>query len=191
MKNSAVILLAAGASRRLGQPKQLVVFEGKTLLRRAAEAACLACERVFVVLGAAGNLMLPELEDLPVRVLQNEDWAEGLASSIRLGLAAAKREVPDLQAVVLSVCDQPRLSGEVFEEIFRDKLRSGNGLVACRYAGAVGVPALFEAKYFPELVGLTGDAGAKKLLLAHADDLGVVDWPEGTWDVDFPADLPN
>lgn len=188
---SAIVLLAAGESRRLGKPKQLVIFKEKTLLRRAAEAALAACENVFVVVGANENLMLPELAGLPVRVVKNENWQSGMASSIRAGVAAALTEIVDLQVVVLSVCDQPLLSAEVFQLLFSKKNRSGLGIVGSRYGDVLGVPVLFERRFFAELLDLSGDEGARKLLRAHLSELASIDFFGGAWDVDLPENLPR
>lgn len=191
MQDTAIIILAAGASRRLGQAKQLVKFEQKTLLRHTVEAACQVVENVWVVLGANAERLIPELSNLPIHIIKNENWQSGMASSIKLGLAAAIAQNIDLQLLVVTVCDQPKISAAVFQRMFMEKKRSGKNIVACRYADILGVPVLFEHVYFPSIMTLEGEQGAKKILAANAAEVAFVDFPEGEWDVDTPDDLPD
>lgn len=188
-EKTAIIILAAGSSSRLGQPKQLLIFEGKTLLRRLAENALLVSKKVVVVLGAHENLIRPTLENLPLLVLKNEDWASGMASSVRAGVAAAMTQTIDLEVVILSVCDQPMLDAGVFQKIISEKKGSEKGIVASGYASTTGVPVLFSKKYFDQLLNLSGGRGAKNLILENPDDLAVVEFLGGEWDVDELKDL--
>ncbi len=188
MKKTAILLLAAGSSSRLGQPKQLLIFEGKTLLRRLAENALLVSENVLVVLGANEKLISPTLENLPIEILKNEKWQAGMGGSVQVGLAAALRKTVDLEAVILSVCDQPMLSADVFFQIISEKNASKKGIVASQYAETLGVPVLFSKKYFPQLLKLEGERGAKKLIFENENDCAAVDFPGGEWDVDEVQD---
>ena len=187
MPEVGVILLAAGASARLGQPKQLVTYQGKTLLRRAAEAAVYSvCRPIVVVLGAQAALMQLELDGLPVTPVENVDWASGMASSLQVGLAA----MPETAAgVVVMVCDQPGLSSEILDALVAAGRTADAPLAACEYVGALGVPAFFEKSLFPELRALTGQEGAKKIILRHVAQAARVSFPEGGWDLDTPGDL--
>ena len=190
-EKTAIVILAAGPSSRLGEPKQLVIFKGETLLRRLAQNAVLASKNVFVVLGAHENLIAPTLENLPVQIIKNPRWATGMASSIATGLAAAMAQVADLEGVIFSVCDQPRLSAAVFQKIISQKNLSKKGIVACGYGGSAGVPVLFSKKYFPKLLLLEGEKGAKNLIRENPGDLDLVDFPGGDWDIDELRDLPK
>ena len=107
----AAILLAAGASTRLGHPKQLVRFQNQSLLRRSAALALESgAEPVYVVLGSYAANLQPELEGLAVKVVVNPDWEEGMGSSLRCGIAEMQRETPGASSVLVLVCDQPLLT---------------------------------------------------------------------------------
>ena len=187
MPEVGLILLAAGGSRRLGQPKQLLVFQGQTLLRRAAEAAAASvCRPVVVVLGAQAERMREELAGLSVRSVVNPDWEQGLASSLRMGLAAIRDE--DVAGVVVALCDQPLLTGDVLDALVTSWSESASPVAASEYGGTQGVPALFARALFPDLAALTGTEGAKKILLHHAAEVTRVPFPDGLVDIDTPED---
>jgi molybdenum cofactor cytidylyltransferase len=178
MRKVAVIILAAGASRRLGEPKQLLQFRGRTLLRHAAETALQTkCRPVVVVIGVQALRMREELEALDVRVVENEKWEEGVASSIRAGLAA----VGEVEGVIMMLCDQPFVTAE-----FLDRLAASERLAAAEYGGSVGVPAFFGREFLPELNALEGDQGAKAILLRNNAER--IPCPEALVDIDTKTD---
>ena len=170
----AAVILAAGASRRLGRPKQLVAIDREPLIHRIARIALTACERVAVVAGAVP--LRDAVVDLPIALVDNVFWAEGMASSIRAGVAWAARS----DAVMLLTCDQRFL-----DIAHLRALAAAGGLAASRYDGVLGVPAVFPRACFPALLALTGDRGAQPLLC----DAVPVDWPDGAHDLDTVADL--
>jgi molybdenum cofactor cytidylyltransferase len=183
----AVVVLAAGASRRLGQPKQLLVWEGQTLVRRAAEAAlAVPGASVAVVLGAQAERIEPELAGLSLTILPNPDWAEGLAASVRAGVRFA--ESVGAGAALFLLVDQPFVTGTLLNQLVDAYRTTGQPLVASAYGGALGVPLLVERQFFPELLQLTGDRGAKLLLPRYPDRVAAVPFPEGHHDLDTPAD---
>ena len=179
----AAVVLAAGASSRLGRPKQLVLFGGEPLLSRAARAAR-ACGDVFVVLGAHAARVAPAL---PPRAqpVHNVGWAEGIASSIRAGLDAAEARCAGLAAVVLMTCDQPFVDRAHVEALVAAARAAP--IVASRYAGGLGVPALFARSLFPELRALRGDAGARAVIARDPARVASVFLPRGEIDVDDEA----
>jgi molybdenum cofactor cytidylyltransferase len=138
-----------------------------------------------VVLGASLETVLPKLRGSAVDVLINEDWREGIASSIRVGVSALSEEV---EAVVLAVCDQPRLSPDVVRRLIAGFDGDPGCMVACEYAGTVGVPALFARGCFEKLLQLSGDRGARRLLRRDLESVVRVSWPGGAFDVDLPSD---
>jgi len=188
--NIGTILLAAGASRRLGQPKQLLAIAGQSLLRRSAEVALgIGPGAAVVVLGSHHDLIAPELAGLPLQTVVNPEWATGMASSLQVGLAAVLAQQPSTEAVLVLLCDQPFLSTEVLRNLVATFGQTGSPIVASRYAnGVLGVPILFSQQLFPELRLLTGDAGARKLLAQWPDLVQTIDFPEGLLDVDTPED---
>ncbi len=179
----AAIILAAGGSSRLGQPKQLLEFEGETLLARAIRAA--SEYPTCVVIGSDAERMREEVGN-SARVVQNAEWREGLASSIRLGINAI---IDSFDGAILLLTDQPRIDAPLLEALVGAQATLNKPIAACRYAKSLGVPALFSKRFFPELLKLRGDTGAKPLLLKHAGEVAVVDFPDGAVDIDSPADL--
>ena len=179
------VILAAGASRRLGAPKQALLWQGEALLHRAARVALESVySPVIVVLGAAMEASLEALAGLGVDIVVNPAWAEGMGSSIRAGVAALPE---DAKAVLLLVCDQPALSREHLEEIRRLHGQAPDQVIVSAYAGIRGVPALVPKGRFPELQALAGDRGAQGLF--RCGDLREVPFPGGDLDVDTPGDL--
>jgi molybdenum cofactor cytidylyltransferase len=193
----AAVILAAGASTRLGQPKQLILLDRESLLRRTTRLAVEAgCSPVAVVLGFEAVRMLPEVECLPVEVVTNSEWQEGMGSSLRCGMTALCQTEPQPNGVLVLVCDQPRLSSEHLRELLVRHQSANAGtrgtgitITASFYAQRAGVPAVFSASLFPGLLASAGDQGARNLIRAHAAGLQSIPWPEGELDLDRPEDL--
>lgn len=182
---SGLILLAAGASTRLGRPKQLLMFRGRSLLRHAAETALASvCRPVVVVLGSFAARLEIELTALPVTVAMNPAWAEGMASSIRSGLRAMATGAAGPDSVVIMLCDQPLITDRMLLQLVNAHRSEGRGIVASEYEGALGVPALFSRKYYPELGRLKGDQGARRIIVEHGNDVARIELPAAAFDVD-------
>jgi len=182
----AAVILAAGASSRFGKPKPLAQFRGEALVRRAVRAATIAgCTPVCVVTGEASELWRSELADCPAVLIPNPDWSEGIASSIRAGVQHAQEN----EAVLLMTCDQPLVDADALRQLIDLRLTSGKPIVAAAYAKTIGIPALFDRSFFPELLRLLGDEGAKSILLAHREEVAEFSFPDAAIDVDTPGDL--
>lgn len=183
------ILLAAGASERLGAPKQLVRFQSETLVRRTAKFALAASSRVVVTLGARVEIVRSEIKDLPVEIVENKDWKLGMSGSIRAGLKRLLADAEEPEAVIVMVCDQPFADEKLLEKIVEKFTETDAPVVACAYQNTLGVPALFHRNLFPELLALdTEDAGAKRLIVKYESQAAIVPFPEGAFDVDTPED---
>jgi molybdenum cofactor cytidylyltransferase len=188
LKMTGIIILAAGSSSRLGQPKQNVIYRGQTLLQRAIETALASiCEPVIVVLGSNAASIVPTIQESPINIVQNADWADGIASSIRSGINELKKNEPSVTSVVLMLCDQPFVDTHHLNLLIMAKSKSG--IVACSYDDTTGVPALFDVIYFDELAALKGHEGARKLLLKYADVVTSIPLPLGNIDIDTVEDL--
>jgi molybdenum cofactor cytidylyltransferase len=186
------ILLAAGASTRMGQPKQLLPIAGRPLIAHAAAAALGSpAWPVVVVLGAHAEKIRPSLARLPLLIVQNPAWQEGLASSIRTGLAALENFSPAFDAVLIVPADLPAFSADTVARLVAAHHATGHGIAAARYAGRLSSPALFARAHFASLRALRGDEGARRLLAAHADTVAAVDLPELELDLDTPADYEH
>jgi molybdenum cofactor cytidylyltransferase len=184
------VVLAAGSSSRMGTPKQLLQFQGQTLLTRAALAALGAgCRPVVVVTGAYAVRAGEELRGLDVLEVVNELWETGMASSVRAGVGAVLEADAEASAVVLTLCDQPHVTSEIIAALINAHRADDCAVVACEYGGAFGVPALFGRSLFPELMQLEGQAGAKQVIKRHAREARFVAFPEGETDVDTPDDF--
>jgi molybdenum cofactor cytidylyltransferase len=183
-----LIILAAGSSRRMnGQPKQLLEYAGKTLLRRAVESAVNAnFEKIVVVLGLESDQFVKEIEDLPVVSIINENTKLGISSSIKVGLSTIA-EI-DLDAVLIMLCDQPLITAMILQNIIELHFLTGKSIVACRYENTFGVPALFARELFPELMSLSADEGAKKIIKKHLEKADFLDAPEAGLDIDTIED---
>jgi molybdenum cofactor cytidylyltransferase len=185
----AALILAAGASTRMGRPKQTLPFRGSTLLRRVAEQAVAStASRVFAVLGANAAVVAPALHDLPVELIWNPDWAEGQAASVRTGVRYLLERAPETAAVLFLLSDQPFVSAMTIDLLIATHRRTGARIVANEQDGRLGVPALFSSPFFDELIRLQGDAGARHLLRAHAGEAVGLFLPGAELDVDTPAD---
>lgn len=189
-----VVLLAAGGSSRLGQPKQLLVHQGKTLVRRAAEAAVEAgCGPVVAVLGAQAESVATELARLPVNTVRNTAWEEGLGSSLRAGLRALESTqssgVPAVDAALVLLCDQLRVDSGHLRALVKAFQRTNKLIAASGYEGTRGVPALFSRELFPELEALASDQGARGVIARKPSRVVEVMLEGGSEDVDTTADL--
>ncbi|SEN51826.1 molybdenum cofactor cytidylyltransferase [Mucilaginibacter gossypiicola] len=188
---TGIIILAAGASSRFGSPKQNLIYQGKTLLQRTIQTAltCLHCEKVIVVLGANEGIIRPNIDDQLVHVIYNPHWQEGMGSSIKTGLTEMLKLAPHITSVILMLCDQPFVDQFLLSQLLEKKEVNDCGIIACGYRDVLGAPALFDVKYFPELLKLEGPEGAKKVIEAHADDVFILPFPLGAIDIDTTADL--
>lgn len=187
-----LILLAAGGSSRMGQPKQQLPFKKGNLLQHAAQVAIdSGCKPVIAVLGAASDQTSQSLGEYPIQVVENLDWPSGMASSIQVGLQAALELAPELKGVMLMVCDQPFVTAHLLRKMKTEWLNSGRGIVACSYAGTMGTPALFAREYFQDIQALEGQEGAKKVLFAYRPSISLIPFPLGQVDIDTPEDYQN
>ncbi len=186
-----VILLAAGASIRLGEPKQLLKLQGETLLRRSAKTALSVSNRVVVTLGSQIEMLRTEIEDLPVEIVENNDWETGMSSSIKVGLKKFLDDPDELKAVIVMVCDQPLVNENLLEKIISKFQEIDAPIVACQYRNTLGVPALFHKNLFPELLALDSQTGAKRLIKKYHAQTAAISFSEGAFDVDTPADYEN
>jgi len=190
--STGIIILAAGNSSRLGQPKQLLTFKGKGLLEIAAEAAITTSIRpIIVVLGANAGIILKSTSYPEISYLVNEHWHEGMSSSIALGITTIKDRYPDLENVIIAVSDQAYMNPEILEGLLSKKESSGKNIVASRYNETTGSPALFNKKYFTQLNALKGDKGAKQILEEHPEDIATVKFELGQIDIDTKTDYEN
>ena len=192
------VILAAGASTRLGQPKQLLEIDGQPMVARALAAALEALAGpVVVVLGANADSVRSACRTASQsghssnRVLfaNNPDWAEGMGSSIRIGIRALEAAAPNLDAALIAVCDQPAFSTQSILRLVEALTTPGKSIAAARYSGRNGTPVIFRREHFDLLANLTGDRGAQRLLALNPAKVASVEMPELALDIDQPSDL--
>lgn len=184
------VILAAGASSRMGNPKQTLQYRGESLLKRAALAALGAgCRPVIVVTGANADLSRRELNGLDVQDVLNIHWETGMASSVRAGVEGLVSADAATDAVVFMLCDQPYVTTEIISGLIAAHRATGSLVVASTYGGNFGVPALFGRTLFAELTGLKGMSGAKEVIKRHAAEAHFLPFQGGEVDVDTPDDF--
>ena len=187
-RHLGALILAAGASKRLGQPKQLLRVNGETLVERTVRIAREAgAETVMVVLGANYQAVFDVLQPYQpeLRVLLNQRWAEGMGTSVALGAAAAERH--NVDDLLVLTCDQIAVTPEHLRELVAASHREH--VVASTYRDRRGVPAVFPEFSFHALQRLSGDRGARELL--QHEDVLQLPLPGGEIDIDTPEDLEH
>ncbi|WP_310483615.1 nucleotidyltransferase family protein [Chamaesiphon sp. VAR_48_metabat_403] len=201
----AAVILAAGASTRMGTPKQLLEWQGRSLLRSITETAIAAnCDPIIIVLGASSDSakrrhsqrIQAEIIDLPVQIVNNPEWQTGMGSSIRTGIQALLVQLcctggnrnMDVNAAILLLCDQPFVSPQIIRQLRSTYDATHQSIVAASYQDTIGVPALFDRQLFPELLKLTCAEGAKVVIKNHLNATVTIDFPQGSIDLDTPQD---
>lgn len=183
------VILAAGQSTRLGQPKQLLEWQNRTLLEHALiNAGVVFKDRVLVVLGVEAELIQSTSNLAGATVIVNPDWQTGMASSIR----AAIQSLPNsATAVMLMLCDQPLITDVQLQSLVSAWQAAPERIVASEYHQSVGVPALFPVGFFKQLRALVGDKGAKSILIKYQTEVIKIALPEAAIDIDTLADFQH
>lgn len=188
MNKTVIIILAAGNSSRMKEPKQLLAFGNKTLLSHTVSEAQKSGIPVIIVLGANEEKIKEQLKNISAQIVFNEKWEEGISSSIKAGIKKALENNIDSENCILCVCDQPYISATVFQQLTDKKNTSGKKIIASSYSDTLGTPVLFDKKYFSALMNLQGDEGAKKLLSVYKDDVAFISFEKGGCDIDTKND---
>jgi len=187
--NYGLVILAAGNSSRMGQPKQLIKYHNKSFLQHAVDEANMATNnKTMVVTGANRDLLEVELRQLPVHVIYNEQWETGIASSISNGVAALYKIFPYLYGIIICVCDQPFVSSPLLNKLIEQYKQGHKGIVASHYHDTLGVPVLFGKKYFDALLALKGDEDIQTLLNEYTDDIEQIEFEQGNIDINTMQD---
>ena len=153
--NSSIIILAAGESSRLGSPKQLLPYAGKTLLQHSIDVArASAVETITVMLGANADLIQSSISDTAIKIIVHNEWKEGMASTIRFGLNLITTMNPQTEVVIFMVADQPFTTAELLNQLLDAHRTFGSKIVASKYQDTFGTPVLFHKTFFPELLQL-------------------------------------
>jgi molybdenum cofactor cytidylyltransferase len=184
-----IIILAAGRSARLGSPKQLLPYADKNLLQHSIDVAVESSMKpVIVILGSEIEEIERKIDYRGVIIAKNPDWESGMASSVVCGIKTLNKLHPDIESVILMVCDQPFVTAGLLNDLIKRQKASGSSIIASSYDNIKGTPALFHKKHFPELVSLTGDTGARSLLKKYAETLQTIPFEKGGIDIDTIED---
>jgi molybdenum cofactor cytidylyltransferase len=187
-KRIGIVILAAGGSRRMGQPKQLLPFRDRTLLRHAVETAVASmCRPILVVIGAHAELVSLELQSLPVLIAYNPEWATGIGSSLRVAIQTLGA-IDGIEGVVITLSDQPLVSADAVKKIVEAHYQTGKDIVASEYADTHGVPLFIGKRFFDEISALAGMEGAKCVIDRHLEEMTTVPLVEAASDIDTPND---
>ncbi len=184
-----IILLAAGQSARLGKPKQLLNYKGKTLLAHSLQIAIeTQLQPIVTVLGANLDTLKQSIEPTNTNIVINQEWSEGMASSIRCGIEELLKIAPSIAGVIIMVCDQPYVTAKLLTDLVEKHEDSSKPIIASRYNNNIGTPALFDKTIFALLLSLKGDSGAKKIMKSNPDWVETVNFPFGEIDIDTSLD---
>lgn len=186
-----IIILAAGASTRMGRPKQLLPWQGITLLQHAVQTALAVTTQPVVVTGANDEHLATAVDPGQVTLVHNPEWQQGIASSIRCGLQALLNRIPTPDQVIFMVCDQPFVTAGLLLDLINEQQKSRKPIVASAYANTLGIPALFDSSLFPQLLDLQGDTGARRLIQQYSGEVSSVIFEEGMYDIDTLVDYQD
>ena len=189
LNSYGIILLAAGQSARLGKPKQLLNYKGKTLLAHSLQIAIeTQLQPIVTVLGANLDILKESIELINTTIVINQEWSEGMASSIRCGMEELLKIAPSIAGVIIMVCDQPYVTAKLLTDLVEKHEDSSKPIIASRYNNNIGTPALFDKTIFALLLSLKGDSGAKKIMKSNPDWVETVNFPFGEIDIDTSLD---
>jgi molybdenum cofactor cytidylyltransferase len=185
-----IIILAAGSSSRMGQSKQLMKIGQQPLLAKAVETALdTGLKKIAVVLGANAEAHKKIIEQYPVDIVKNSGWSAGIGSSLKAGVDHLINAMSSIDRVIIMVCDQPLLTSKHLKALIEEQAKSEKHIVASAYGDTLGTPALFDKKYFGQLLSLNDEDGAKKIIQTNNDDVSSIPFSQGQIDLDTPEDF--
>ncbi|WP_316809522.1 nucleotidyltransferase family protein [Pedobacter agri] len=189
---TAIIILAAGNSSRMGRPKQLLQYKGQTFLEIAIQAAVqTSFSPIIVVLGAHAKKILHVHNHPTITFVINEDWEKGMSSSIATGMNVILKDFSDTENVIITVADQVHITSTILEDLYHTFKSENKNIVTSHYLQTTGTPALFNKKYFNNLLNLQGSGGAKNIIKQHVDDVSSIPFELGHIDIDTATDYHN
>lgn len=182
-----IILLAAGLSSRMGEPKQLLKIGGQPLVRLMVKQSLAAiADKTIVVIGYRADEVKSAIKDLPTELIANNQPEKGMGSSIKCGVSFLKEN--NFSAGLIITCDQPFLTSSHLNKLIEAYRERGNSIIASHYSNSIGVPALFDKEIFEQLLSIDDQQGAKKIIDGGKNDVFEIEFPEGNIDLDTPED---
>jgi len=179
------VLLAAGSASRYGSAKQLLPIDGEPMVRRATLAALQIGARLLVVTGAHAAAVEAALAGLPLELLHNPDWEQGMGGSIGCAFRHIGQSSP---ASLVLLADQPQVGAGELQRLVDAGQRMPGRIIAANHGALLGPPCLFPQRWYPELAALSGPQGARGLLQKHAAEVEPLPLPQAAADIDTPED---
>lgn len=190
--NIGCIVLAAGSSSRMGQSKQLLPINGEPLLVKVINEILVSkVDKTIVVLGAKQQEHHDIIKHLPVYTTINQEWEKGMGSSIKTGLPELLSLEKTLDAVIITVCDQPYLTHQHIDKLIETYKRTPHKIIGSAYGNTIGVPALFDKDLFHKILLMRDDEGAKRLIYSEENKTTTIPFPKGNIDLDTPEDFKH
>ena len=187
--NVGIIILAAGESKRMGVPKQLLDVNGKSMLQGVIDSALdTSCYPITVVVGAHKKDVVPSLEGIPINIMDNPEWEKGMSGSIKRGLVGSYLITKAIDAIIITTSDMPEIKAETFKELVKAAIEKDAGIITSKYAGVMGVPALIKRDLFNEILDLKGDEGLKQIFQKYKGQIESVAFEGGAIDIDTKED---
>jgi molybdenum cofactor cytidylyltransferase len=181
-----IVILAAGASTRMGAPKQILPVFGTTMIKHLVnETFETKCDPITIVVGANKDKVVPELKNMPIAIIDNPAWATGMGSSIKMGLVGTYMVAKDIDALIFMTTDMPYVNTDLLDKLVKKAIANPNkNMVACKYSNTLGIPVLFKKPRFEDILDLKPAEGAKYLLKKYRDEVVYVDFELGKIDLD-------
>jgi molybdenum cofactor cytidylyltransferase len=168
----AGLLLAAGGARRFGSQKLVAPLDGSTIVKRAAETLAAASDELWVVVGSDSDAVRRALDGVAAHIVENEDWRQGLSSSLAAGIRAIR---PEVDAIVIGLGDQPSVDPQIIRQVIARWRETARPIISARYRGIRGHPVLLAREVFEEASGVSGDVGARDLIAREPARVAFVD----------------
>jgi molybdenum cofactor cytidylyltransferase len=188
--NTAVMILAGGAATRMGKAKMLLPHHSVTILQHLInEVNKIQPVLCLIVTGCYHEQITAQLQGVPkIQLVYNTKWATGMASSIHTGIHFLLQQPISVNNLFILVSDQPYLNASLLKNMLQLQQQQQKGIIAAEYDGVIGTPVLIKHNYFQQLLQLQGDKGARNLLNQYPNDLAIVPFPMGKFDIDTPED---
>ncbi len=191
--NIGVVILAAGESKRMGVPKQILPIFGVPMLKYLIdEVLDTEAHPVTVVVGANKTKIVPLLENIPIGIIDNPDWQNGMGSSIKMGLIGSYLITKGFDGLIFMTSDMPFVNAEVINQLIKTAIEfPDKTIIASKYAGTLGIPVLYKKERFEDILDMKPEHGAKQFFNKYPDEIVSVDFDLGAIDLDTKEDYYN
>ena len=191
--NIGVVILAAGESKRMGVPKQILPIFGVPMLKYLVdEVLDTEAHPVTVVVGANKTKIIPLLENIPIGIIDNPDWQKGMGSSIKMGLVGSYLITKGFDGLIFMTSDMPFVDAQVINKLIKTAREfPEKTIIASRYAGTLGIPVLYKKERFEDILDMKPEHGSKQFFNKYQDEIVSVDFDLGAIDLDTKEDYYN